>query len=229
MQRSLWIRFATFLVWLLAAGCAVYWALKFVRGPAAPFSAAVAASTGGASTVDVQALARGLGGGKNALASPPEVGVAPSALASSRFVLTGVVAQKSNRQGVALIAVDGKPPRPYRVGTSLADGAMLHSVSAGKAMLSASMDAPPSLILELPQLTSAVVGTAVATRPQLPSPIFTPPITAPMATPPANSSANASANASALPSAALGNRPARSLANRSQEALRAPPENQPSQ
>ena len=221
MQRSLWIRFATFVVWLLAAGSVVYWALKFVGGPAAPLSAAVAAPTSNAGAVDVQALARGLGGGKIAPASPAAVGMASDALASSRFVLTGVVAQKSNRQGVALIAVDGKPPRPYRVGTPLADGVVLHSVSAGKAMLSASMDTPPSLTLELPQLTSAVVGTAVAARPNLPSPVFTPPI--------ATLPANASANASALPSATLGSRPARSLANRSQEAQKALPENQPSQ
>ena len=225
MARSLWIRFATFLVWLLAAGCIVYWALKFVSGPAAPLSAAVAAPTSGAGGVDALALAKGLGGGQAPISANPTTAAAPIALQASRFVLTGVVVQKSNRQGVALIAVDGKPPRPYRVGTPLADGVVLHSVSPGKAILSASVDAPPSLSLELPQLTSAVVGTAVAARPNLPSPVFTAPIAASIATTPTN----VSANASALPSAALGNRPARSLANRQQEAQKAPAETQPTQ
>ena len=215
MQRPPWIRFATFLVWLLAAGCAVYWALQFVRGPALPPSAAVAAPAPGTGAVDTQALARGLGGGKAQLSSPTEVVAAPSAFQAARFLLTGVVVQKSsrpaNQQGVALIAVDGKPPRPYRVGSQLADGVMLHSVSAGKAMLSASADAAPGLTLELPQLTTAIAGTALAVRPALPTAI---PATVPAISP--SNNPMAAPNATGVP----GQRPPRPLANRQREAAR---------
>jgi general secretion pathway protein C len=209
MQRSLWIRFATFLVWLLAAASTVYWALQFVQGPASPLSAAVAAPAPGGGAVDALALAKGLGGGNVTPrdASPeatPAAPAAPSIFQAARFVLTGVVVNRpTSGQGVALIAVDGKPPRPYRVGTPLADGIVLHSVSAGKAMLAASADAAPGLTLELPQLTSAVAGTAVAARPPMPAAI---PATA--ATPVAN------------PMAVPGTRPPRPLANRQREAER---------
>jgi general secretion pathway protein C len=211
MHRPPWIRFATFLVWLLAAASIVYWALQFVSGPSSPLSAAVAAPA--AATIDAQALAKGLGGGAASAASnPTEAGAAPGPLQAARFVLTGVVVQKSGAsQGVALIAVDGKPPRPYRVGTNLTDGVVLHSVKAGKAMLATSADAAPGLTLELPQLTTAMVGTAVAARPNLPAPIIA--ALAPIQTPMA-----AAATQAANPTAVPGTRPPRPLANRQREA-----------
>ncbi len=209
MQRPHWTRFATFLVWLLAGASAVYWALQFVKGPVSPISAAVAAPSPGGAAVDAQALAKGLGGGsvtpRDTLAD-----AAPSLFQAARFVLTGVVVNKSASLGVALIAVDGKPQRPYRVGTPLADGIVLHSVSAGKAMLAASQDAAPGLTLELPQLTSAVAGTAIVSRPAI-SPQAIP------ATPVPASSASPAADPMAVP----GTRPARLGANREREADRA--------
>jgi general secretion pathway protein C len=172
MQRSFWNRFATFLVWLLATGCVVYWALKFVRGPQVPLSAAVASPANSAGAVDAQALAKALGGGVAPAVAAASPAVAPSALQAARFVLTGVVVQKAGSgTGVALIAVDGKPSRPYRVGSALTDGVVLHSVSAGKAMLSTAANAPAGLTLELPQLTTAVAGNVVAVRPAMPAPI----------------------------------------------------------
>ncbi len=223
MQRPSWIRFATFLVWLLAAGSVVYWALKFTKGPAAPPSAdvaAVAASAAGTGAADGQALAKGLGGGQASAANNPTLVVAaPSVFLATRFVLTGVVVQKNSRNaGVALIAVDGKPSRPYRVGGALADGIVLHSVSSGKAMLATGLDAPVGLTLELPQLTTALAGTAVAARPALPAAISAVAIPTPMAT--AATMATPAANPTAAFGAqgAIGQRPPRPLANRQREA-----------
>lgn len=208
MQRTLWNRTATFLVWLLAAASVVYWALQFVSGPASPLSAAVAAPVPGVGVVDAQALAKGLGGGAVRDFSPEAAPAAPSAFQAARFALTGVVVNRGGASpGVALIGIDGKPPRPYRVGASLADGIVLHSVSAGKAMLATSSDAPVGLTLELPQLTSAVAGTAIAARPAAPA----------MPAPPANLAANPAAS----PMSALGQRPERLGANREREADRA--------
>ncbi len=211
MHRSLWNRLATFLVWLLAAASGVYWALQFVQGPASPISAAVAAPAPGVGSVDAQALAKGLGGGLVAApAANTGAPAAASALQASRFVLTGVVVNRnSSAQGVALIAVDGKPPRPYRVGTQLADGVVLHSVTTGKAMLATGADTAPGLTLELPQLTSAVVGTAVVSRPNVAA-IAAPAIAG---TPVAAPSANPAANPMAVP----GQRPQRLGANRQRE------------
>jgi general secretion pathway protein C len=202
MQRSFWTRSLTFVLWLLAGGSVVYWGLKFVQGPAAPATASLA--TGSVAAVDTQALAKGLGGGH--LVAPISGAtnadsVTVSSINSSRFVLTGVVVSRAgdSRSSVALIGVDGKPARPYRVGASLADGVVLHSVAAGKAMLAANVQTDPSSTLELPKLTSAVVGTAVAARPALPA---------------------LGAAPSQVPSAmsALGSRPLRLGANRQREA-----------
>jgi general secretion pathway protein C len=184
---------------------AVYWALKFTNGPAAPTSAAVASPTA-ASTIDAQALTKGLGGGKAHVDKVrSDSADAPSTIQASRFVLTGVVVQKTSSatagQGVALIAVDGKPPRPFRVNSVLTEGVILHSVSAGKAMLSTSQEASPSLNLELPRLTSAVAGTAIAARPAVAPAVIT---------------GNSAANATAAPATA-GQRPPRPPAIRQRE------------
>jgi general secretion pathway protein C len=204
MHRPLWIRFVTFLVWLLAAASAVYWALRFVQGPVAPASAAVALPSSGVGAVDTLALAKGLGGGQVA-ASSAEIPVVPSNLQASRFVLTGVAVRRgAPSQSIALIAVDGKPPRPCRVGSPLADGVVLHSVSVGKAMLAAGTDAAPGLTLELPQLTSAVAGNVQVSRPAisaLPASIMPTPV------------ANPTANAAPAPV----QRPARPLATGQRE------------
>ena len=210
MQRSFWIRSLTFVLWLLAGGCAVYWGLKFVQGPQAPATAMAALSSGASSAVDALALAKGLGGGQVNTTNPgasSAASVPASSINSSRFALTGVVVSRAgdSRSSVALIGVDGKPARPYRVGASLADGVVLHSVAAGKAMLSSDTKVAPDLTLELPKLTSAVVGTAVAARPAMPAPI---PVAAP----------NAALSQAPSTMSALGQRPARPGANRQREA-----------
>jgi general secretion pathway protein C len=224
MYRSLWIRLATFLVWLLAAGCAVYWALQFVSRPLSPVSATVATPAPGIGTVDAQALAKGLGGGQvTASSNATDITPPPSALQAARFQLTGVVVNKSPAgQGLALIAVDGKPPRPYRVGTGLTDGVVLHSVAAGKAMLATTQDAAPSLTLELPQQTSAVVGTAIASRPLISTTPPTPPATptpapaaaAPTPTAPTPTAPPPAASPAATPMPVPGQKPPRLGANR---------------
>jgi general secretion pathway protein C len=179
MTRPFWTRFATIVIWLLAGGSLVYWGLKFVRGPVAPANAPLASSSNASFAANPQALALALGGGQqpvNTAVTP----ALPAGIQATRFVLSGVVLQQGggNRNSVALIAVDGKPPRPYRVGAPLTDGVVLHSVAAGRAMLASDASNEPSVTLELPRLTSAVAGTAVAIRPPMPA-VVAPPVAAP--------------------------------------------------
>lgn len=63
------------------------------------------------------------------------------------LVLQGVVANRAAR-GVALIAVNGKPARPYRVGSRIEDRYVLQSVAARSAVV-ARADNGPALTLEL--------------------------------------------------------------------------------
>ena len=123
VQSLWWPRLATLALAALAAGSAVYWVLKWPAAPA-PASAAEAPAQ---ATVDTAAVARALGGG----AAPVAAAVAP---ASSRFSLAGVVAG-GEHHGAALIAVDGKPAKPYRVGAVVGGQWVLRSVEPRRVVL----------------------------------------------------------------------------------------------
>jgi general secretion pathway protein C len=166
MRKTWWISAATFAVWLLASASVVYWALQFASSPAAPASAVVAAPRMAAVTVDSQALAQGLG----AKAATPSEAVSPAQAVfdEGRFELYGVVVGRGRAvPSVALIAVDSQRARAYRIGESVIEGVVLHSVAAGRAMLAADLKAPVGLTLNLPENVSAVAGTALPSRPEI--------------------------------------------------------------
>ena len=140
--QSRWaVRGTTLVLWVLAAGSSVYWGLKIA--PAAS-SAAVPAPMRLPVPTDPAAMARLLGA--NPVAASP---AAATVSLASRFSLLGVVAARS-RRGAALIAVDGKPPRPFRVGSAIDDGLLLQSVQGRSAVLAATVRGPAVLTLELP-------------------------------------------------------------------------------
>jgi general secretion pathway protein C len=142
ISRSRWpVASATFVLWALVAASAAYWGLKLAAG--GPDATGLAATALQSSAADPAAVARVLGASAASGAMP----LAPSL--SSRFSLVGVVAGRSH-QGAALIAVDGKPAKPFRVGSAVAEGLVLQSVEPRRAMLGASTAAPAALTLELP-------------------------------------------------------------------------------
>ena len=138
------VRGATFALWLLAAASAAYWALKL--GSAPHRSVPVAQSARGPAAVDPMAVSRLLGGGTPA----PGMAAAPQPTLASRFILVGVAADASSGNGAAVISVDGKPARPYRVGSYLDQGVLLQSVQGRRAVLAALPGGPPLVVLELP-------------------------------------------------------------------------------
>jgi general secretion pathway protein C len=201
MRKNWTIRLATFAVWVLAGASMVFWVLKFVGGSAAPANAAVVSATSNFAQ-DASALSRGLGGSS---ATPAVAGAAaapPSNINASRFVLTGVVAGQLAGRGIALIAVDGKGAKPYRVGQEVTSGVMLQSVRARQARLASGTDTPDTVLLELPLLASAIVGTAIPISPPPVPPAPPPPMVLPsiVSTPPVP----AGAFESAIPTTATG-------------------------
>jgi general secretion pathway protein C len=135
---------ATFLVWALAAGCIGYWALQISSNNEQgkrTVATSGAEMLGGAT--DSASLARLLG------TKAPEV-TAPSP-ASSRFSLKGVVSGATGKEA-ALIAIDDKPARAFRVGTAIEEGLFLQSVIVRQVTLSASKDGPTLMTLEMPAL-----------------------------------------------------------------------------
>jgi general secretion pathway protein C len=140
---------ATTGLWALAAGAAVFWALR-LSSPADAVAAA-AAMPRPSVTADAEAVGRLLGVVSAQTAAP----AAPEA--ASRFALVGVVADPSN-QGAALIAIDGKPPKPFRVGSRVGDNYVLQSVGVRAATLGAQVDGPPAFTLQLPVRAPIGVG-----------------------------------------------------------------------
>ena len=135
-------RLAAFFMALLLAATVVFWVLRWPghdSGPALPLASAPDDVALASVTQVAQLL--GVGVVASAAAAPVE--------ASSRFRLTGVIASGGG-QGVALLAIDGKPPRPYRVGSALEEGLMLQSVEKRRVALASDAKAPASFHLDLP-------------------------------------------------------------------------------
>jgi general secretion pathway protein C len=137
------VRLVTLALAALAALCGTYWVLKSQQGLSVSVSAPVA---GDAAAVDPQALARALGGGQSVGGVP--VGAAP---ARSPFVLVGVLADRA-QGGTALIALDGKPAKPYTVGSVVDGSLVLQSVQGRQAVLGEGLQGPARITLELPPL-----------------------------------------------------------------------------
>lgn len=132
-------RLATLALSALAGACVVYWGLRL----SAPVGAvATVASAPEQVTADPQALGRLLGASAVAADAPS---------LASRFTLLGLLAGTTSGEGAALIAIDGKPARPYRVGASLEHGLVLQSLSRREARLGAAADGATTLTLEMPR------------------------------------------------------------------------------
>jgi len=167
--------------WALAAASIVFWGLRLAAPSDAIAPPAVAKAQ---AEPDPAAVAQMLGAvSAQSVAATPE--------AASRFALLGVVAD-ADQQGAALIAVDGKPARPFKVGATVAEGYVLQSVGTRAASLGASVDTSPALTLQLPTRPLAVMspptplagGAVAAPAPRAPGAIGAPGASAPPLTRP---------------------------------------------
>ena len=166
------------LVWAVVAASAVYWGLKLAARPALVPAQAVVA-VGSAPQGDLTRLF-----GAAPAPAPEEAPVA--APANSRFQLLGVVAARgvaARSSGVALIAIDGKPPRAFRVGARVDGDNVLQSVAArevaigprgGVALVSLQLPPPPPPATGVPQPAMGLPTAAPTPFANVPSPFQTP-------------------------------------------------------
>ncbi len=149
-------RFAAFILWAAVAACAAYWGLRVFVSPRPVPSQAQPVSSAGALRGDAARLFA------SPIASAAAIGGPTEPALASRFKLVGVMAPKSSDrrdgQGIALIAVDGKPPRPYRVGARLDTALVLQSVASRSADIGPVQGAP-AVRLELPPPLAPTTGT----------------------------------------------------------------------
>jgi general secretion pathway protein C len=148
---------SAFVIWAVVALSATFWAMRLlVQSLPAPAHAAPAAQ----SLVARGDLSRLFG--SSATGSSPVAVAAPAV--SSRFRLVGVAAPRSGSvggSGVALIAVDGKPPRPFRVGAAVDGDLTLRAVDMRTASLGPRNGAE-TVILEIPPRPVAATGNLPA-------------------------------------------------------------------
>ncbi len=146
-------RWLAFLIWALVAGSAVAWLLRMSASPKPVPASAVAVDTAASARKDWTRLFGAPAPDAVALES------APSPL-SSRFKLIGLVVPRSPStasQGLALIAVDGRPARAYRVGAAV-DGDLIVLGVQGRQVEVGPAGSAPAVTLELPPLAAAATG-----------------------------------------------------------------------
>jgi general secretion pathway protein C len=157
-------KLGAFVIWALAAASASFWALRLGSSPlpVPAHAGTVVASSGSAASV-----ARLLGG--NTRPSGPATAQVSPAL-SSRFKLIGLMAPAAGTEGpgVALIAVDGKTPRAYAVGSAV-DGDLVLQTLGHRTAAIGPRDAPAAFTLELAPLPPPQTGTLQPARPEGPS------------------------------------------------------------
>jgi general secretion pathway protein C len=171
-------RLSAFVIWSLVAATGVFWALRLSASPPPVPAYAVAVGNAVAVRGDLSRLFGAPARASSVAQATPE--------APSRFKLVGVMAPRSGPaqaeagHGLALIAVDGKPPKPYAVGARLDSDLVLQSVGLRTAALGPAQGGH-SVLLELPALAPPHSGV-------LPPPGVATPAPAPAALPAAGSS-----------------------------------------
>ncbi len=156
-------RLSVLLIWSCVAASAVFWSFRLLAQPSPVPQSARLASTEPVQNADWSRL---LGA-----AARPEVAAVAVTAAASRFRLVGVAATGLGLGlgpaiEVALIAVDGMPPRAFRIGQRVVDSFLLSDVSRHGATLAAGTAAAEKVVLEMPLPTAAATGSLGQPQPQ---------------------------------------------------------------
>ena len=156
-MRNIWtIRFLTLALWLLAAASASYWLIQ-TTARAAPHPALAQATVAGQAggkvlQPDTLAVARGLGAlGDGVVIASVVDGGASVDWNPSRFALSGIVAQGSEKDGLVMLSVDGKPAQILQVGATVEPNVVVQALSRQSVTLAniSQPDAPVLLTLKL--------------------------------------------------------------------------------
>ena len=140
-------RWTGFFVWALVAATAVFWGLRiFAATRPLPVEARLPARLLASNTPMTRLF--------GALPQADEPAAAPAE--SERFTLQGVIAEGSD--GIALVSIDGQPPKPWRVGAAVEGDTMLLGVTRRGAQFGP-RGGPASFTLELPLPVAAATGT----------------------------------------------------------------------
>jgi general secretion pathway protein C len=148
-------RLLAFFVWGAVAASAVFWGTRLGGTPLRAPVDAVAVAQMASPKAPLTRLF-----GAEPVARVPVAAAAPLPEASSRFKLIGVVAPRTaGGEGIAVLSVDGKLAKPYRVGASIEDvGMVLQAVKARSVEIGPG-GGPAQVRIELPPPSPAATGT----------------------------------------------------------------------
>lgn len=168
-------RVAAFLIWALVAATAVFWLLRLTAQGPSIRHATLASPQALPSRAELSRVLGSTPVTATAAAASPEL--------SSRFILTGVMAPKKSPAGsakpqgpgpgLALIAVDGQPAKPYALGAKLDDNLTLLAVTLRSASIGPE-GGSPVLTLELPALPPPATGVLPTLSVGRTAPLFAP-------------------------------------------------------
>lgn len=170
-------RFFALLIWGAVALSAAYWGLRWFGKPMAVPPGTTPATMDTTLRGDLSRLLSGPAPAEGAPEAPAE----QTALAG-RLQLLGVVAPRyeGGQTGVALLVLDGKPARAYKIGQRVDGDLMVQAITQRNVQIGP-QDGPPSVTLDLPLMPAAATGTlAPATGIEAPAPVspvsrYTPP------------------------------------------------------
>ena len=180
-MRNIWtLRLFTFAVWLLAAASAIYWVLQIsARAAPDPALARADVATGRVDALlpETLAVAHGLGAVGDALAAPQQqAGSSGPDWSAGRFVLSGILAQGSEADGLVMLSVDGKPVQLLRLGQEVEPQVVVQALSRQSVTLAniQNKDQPQLLTLTLGQKAGEQSSAAASVPPPAPPALVQP-------------------------------------------------------
>lgn len=147
-------RIFALIIWAAVAASLAYWGLRWLARPTGVPANATPVSLDSGAQGDLHRLLAG-----PVKASGPVVDPSAASALASRLKLLGVVAPRheGDAGGVALLSIDGKPPKAFRIGATIEGELVLKSLTQRGAAIGTA-DGPATTTLDLPVLPPPLTG-----------------------------------------------------------------------
>lgn len=151
-------RILALIIWAAVAASVAFWGLRWLAHPAAVPPNASAVSLDNAGKGDPHRLLVG-----PSKASDAGTDMGQNAMLAGRIKLIGVVAPKNpeDKEGVALVSVDGKPPRALHIGDVVDGDNVIRKLTQRNAEIGPA-SGPTAVSLDLPGLPPPSTGVLPA-------------------------------------------------------------------
>jgi general secretion pathway protein C len=160
-------RFFALLIWGAVALSAAYWGLRWFGKSLTVPPGTASANMDNSLKGDMSKLLSGPAQPVDSVAAPTQ-----QAALASRLQLLGVVAPRheGGQTGVALLVLDGKPARAYRLGQAVDGDLVVQTISQRQVQIGTS-GGPAAVSLDLPLMPAAATGSLPPTQPMVAQPV----------------------------------------------------------